>query len=297
VKHNPLVTALFLTLGFTLSFLSDLDCFFIEVDIGSVPHNSFFSTPSLGFGLWSFEDPEVRGRCITPLFVESIGGLTTSDQLYANAWSNGDIYWTIARIISACGLCVGFSAMTFVWVCICIDSKGLQQLQITILIATVALGCEGTKFGLFFETTPCTSKNFWEYYDPDGLEIYHQAAACSLSRGTYMSTASLVFYSLCITYLLLVRFRPSYQHLSMEDGFDYDDVTLPSFLGSIGKSVNSKFSKASHTSSSINSRVSSTGTPSTNSVSDQSETSAMTRRASNGNQRRLSLNGLPAIRE
>ncbi len=115
VKHNQLVTALLLTLGFTLSFLSDLDCFFVKVDIGSAPHNSYFANIAepyvVGFGLWSFEDPDDRGRCITPIFVEEIGGLTESDQLYAQAWSNGDIYWTIARIIAACGLCVGFSAM------------------------------------------------------------------------------------------------------------------------------------------------------------------------------------------
>ncbi len=115
-----------------------------------------------------------------------------------------------------------------------------------------------------------------------------------------MSMCSLIFYSTSIAYLLLVHFCPHYEHVSMREGFDYDNVTLPSFLGSIGKSVTSKISKESSTFSSKSRTTSSSKgsarvTPSTASISDFSD-SMMTRRASNGSGRRHSM-GLPAIEE
>lgn len=110
-KNNPFITALFLTIGFTLAFLADLDCLLVEVDVGFVPKNSFFKTSKFGIGLWTFEDPDVRGRCITPIFVTEIGGLTNTDQLYSNVWINNDAIWSAARIVASVGLFFGFTAM------------------------------------------------------------------------------------------------------------------------------------------------------------------------------------------
>jgi hypothetical protein len=111
-KNNRIITAFFLTAGFTLSFLSNLDCFFVEVDVGFTPSNSYFKTSKLGIGLWTFEDPDVRGQCIAPLLLKgSDGDLTKGDQLYAQLWTNGDVPWGIARIVASCGLCIGFAAM------------------------------------------------------------------------------------------------------------------------------------------------------------------------------------------
>ena len=110
-KNNRCITAFFLTLGFTLSFLSDLDCLLVRVDIGFVPNNSFFDGTSIGIGLWTFEDPDDFGSCITPISVSDIGGLTNSDRLYSSMFANGDVFWTTARILASIGLFVGFLSM------------------------------------------------------------------------------------------------------------------------------------------------------------------------------------------
>ncbi len=111
LRNNSFITALLLTIGFTLSFLSSLDCFFVEVDVGFVPHNSFYKNSTFGIGLWTFEDPDARGRCITPMHVSEVGGLTNADTLYKNIWMNEDIIWSSARIIASIGLFFGFTSM------------------------------------------------------------------------------------------------------------------------------------------------------------------------------------------
>jgi hypothetical protein len=111
LKHNRCIAAFFLTLGFTLSFLSSLDCFFVEVDVGFVPQNSVYRTQKFGIGLWTFEDPDVRGQCVAPMYVSQIGGLTTEDELFSNIFLNGDIFWGSARVIATFGLLVGFISM------------------------------------------------------------------------------------------------------------------------------------------------------------------------------------------
>lgn len=137
------------------------------------------------------------------------------------------------------------SIQIFVWICLCVNTRQTVQIDVTLVIATIALACEGTKYGLIFDSQPCISDTFWEYVDTDEVSSFHKADNCFLSRGTYMSTVSLVFYSLVIIYLSLVRIFPSYNHVRSQEEIEYDDVTIPSFLGSIGKSVGSKLSKGS----------------------------------------------------
>ncbi len=139
------------------------------------------------------------------------------------------------------------SIQVIVWFCLCLNTRQVVQIDVTLIITTFALACEGTKFGLFFDSHPCISDTFWEFFDVDEVSTLRKADTCLLSRGTYMSTCSLTFYSLVIVYLTLVRLFPSYDSLSgQEEEYDYfDDVTIPSFLGSIGKSVISKSSKSS----------------------------------------------------
>lgn len=97
------------------------------------------------------------------------------------------------------------------------------------------------------------SHTFWKYENTEEVDSLHRADTCMLSRGTYLSSCSLAFYGLVIFYLGLVRMFPAYTHESMQNGFDYDDVTVPSFLGSIGKSVTSKLSRGSGAHSSLSS--------------------------------------------
>lgn len=252
-KHNRFIIAIFLTCGFTLSFLSDLDCFFVRVDLDSVPDDALFDTTTFGIGLWSFEDPDERSKCISPGALNTKGSITPDDQLYSRIWLNGDAYWSAARIIAVVGLVVGFTTVIFVWICLCSkrNKDNKHELDIVIATTTLALGCEGTKFGLFFDTKPCTD-NMWKHTNMEGVINSEKAATCLLSRGTYMSCVCLLLYLLMIIYQILVRAFPAYDHTESE-GLDYDDVTLPSFLGSIGKSVTSKVSK---TSSAVGSAVS-----------------------------------------
>jgi hypothetical protein len=260
VKNNRYLTAIFLTIGYTLSFLSDLDCFFVEVDVGFTPNNTYYDTSQFGIGLWSFEDPDNRGLCITPMFVNRIGRLTKTDHLYAQVWSNGDLYWTIARITASLGLILGFSGVMLVWVSLCITEPIDGKTKINsflLVVVTMLLTCEGTKFGMFFESQPCNAQSFWEFLDEDEVSTFHKADTCLLSRGTYMSIGGLISYIIVIVQQLLVRVFPSYRHEEMSDGFDYDNVTMPSYLGSIGKSVTSKFSFTSSIAKSVLSRRSS----------------------------------------
>lgn len=134
-RHNRCIVALFLTCGFTLSFLSDLDCFFVQVDLDSAADNAVYDSLTFGIGLWSFEDPDVRGKCISPGSVKEIGSLTSQDELYSSFWINGDAYWSAARIVAVVGLAVGFATLVctrvlLVLILISLTSKKIAIIQI-----------------------------------------------------------------------------------------------------------------------------------------------------------------------
>jgi len=248
-RYRGCIPAIFITLAFTLSFLSCLDCFFVRVDVGFAPDNSYFEKTTFGLGLWTFENPLVSGKCINPAFVTNVGGITIDDELYASFFSNGDPGWGIARLLAALGLLTGFALTIFQWMSICLHVKTNIQLIVTAVLTTITVSLEGSKIGLFFETEPCTAADFWERIDADEVSTHHKADTCHMDRGAQMSTASLTIYSIVIVYTLLCSFYPAREHQNV-DTFDYDDVSLPSYLGSLGKSINSKFSKTSSKASS-----------------------------------------------
>ena len=101
----------------------------------------------------------------------------------------------------------------------------------------LSLLCEGFKW-FFFASQHCTSKTLWQ----DEIEqitherMYLPARQCYLHRGSYLSLSSLIIYFLATILLLLHILRPRYNHESFET-FEYDEISMPSFLKDIGESV------------------------------------------------------------
>ncbi len=101
--------------------------------------------------------------------------------------------------------------------------------------------CEGLKIGLFFLSTPCTANDFWEGRtwvedNPDEIVKFEgKADQCLLGRGCYMSIVSLLIFFSVLVYTILVLSR-DYSHHG-EDGIAYDEISMPSFLNSIGQST------------------------------------------------------------
>mmetsp|Transcript_13975 Transcript_13975/g.16984 ORF Transcript_13975/g.16984 Transcript_13975/m.16984 type:complete len:402 (+) Transcript_13975:171-1376(+) len=264
-KHNRYLTTFLLTSAFILSLISDVDCFFVIVDVGFEPMNSHYNSTTFGIGLWTVEDPEKRGICAMPMFSDELNGMTHSDNSYSSLWINGDVSLFVSRIISSCGVAVGFASMVFVWVCLCMNSSQqiMIELSTTTIFVALALGLEGTKLGLIFETKPCTSEDFWERIDQDEVSTFHKADACLFARGTYMSLFAIVTYGIVIIYLMTVAMLSDHQNsggyrqgVPHSFEYDYDNVTLPSYLGSICSSKRSLGSSIVSKNSSIISKYS-----------------------------------------
>ena len=111
VKHYTLITNLFLTFGYAMEFLSNLDCFYIKVDVGFKASNVVYDSPTFGLGLWTFEDPYDSGFCASSLEKENISDMTYTYAFYSSVWSNGDSAWTASRIMALMGICFGIVAM------------------------------------------------------------------------------------------------------------------------------------------------------------------------------------------
>ena len=108
-KYHKLAVGLILSISYTLSALSALDCKFAIVDIGFPPQNSniFDSKNVVGIGLWSFEDTSSEGSCTMsfPLFPEKNDeSLTVDDDIYNTFFIANDRIITSIRILSLAGL-------------------------------------------------------------------------------------------------------------------------------------------------------------------------------------------------
>ena len=99
---------------------------------------------------------------------------------------------------------------------------------------------EGVKYVVFLNIEPCSSDQYWENGDVD---IETSLNKCTMSRGAYLSLTGILFY-LMATISLAWSISHSNEFNITQD-LDYDDISMPSFLQSIGESLTSKFSKGS----------------------------------------------------
>lgn len=117
----------------------------------------------------------------------------------------------------------------------------------SLYIGILTFVCEGLKIGLIFTTSPCNGEDFWERVDSEQVSKYSKADQCFIGRGCYMSIISITLYLGVILHILMSIIFTDYTHLNEPD-FEYDDVTIPSFLSSLGKSIISKVSSNSRSS-------------------------------------------------
>ncbi len=92
---------------------------------------------------------------------------------------------------------------------------------------------EGLKIGMIFMTAPCMGKDFWD--DPEDGKS-KQADQCQLGRGSYMSIASVIIYFTLVVYAVLGIMFHDYSHAGGRVAY-YDEISMPSFLHSIGSST------------------------------------------------------------
>lgn len=108
-KYHKLAIGLLLSISYTLSALSTLDCKFAIVDIGFTPQNSSkFNHSSInivGIGLWNFEDTSSEGSCTIPIFPEKNDeSLTVDDDIYNTFFISNDRIMTSIRVLSLVGI-------------------------------------------------------------------------------------------------------------------------------------------------------------------------------------------------
>ena len=122
------------------------------------------------------------------------------------------------------------------------------QKEYILYLCISAFLCECVKFGMFFDTRLCTGK-LWENIETNdsGKKVMSKAKECDMGRGSALSLISI----LCgiITMSLIIGNIFLEPNNTEETEFGYDDVSLPSYLQSIGESLESKDSKYSKVSS------------------------------------------------
>ena len=104
---HPRILALLITVALGLSIVSSLDCRYIIVDLGFTPQRYF--DDKLAFGLWAYSAP--GGRCLSYSESRQIGLFSEEDMTYTSLLMNGDINWTIARILALVGVAFGSIAL------------------------------------------------------------------------------------------------------------------------------------------------------------------------------------------
>lgn len=243
-----------LSISYTLSALSALDCKFAIVDIGFTPQNSNkfdqSSKNAVGIGLWSFEDTSSEGSCNMSIPIspkKNDESLTFDDDIYNTIFIANDRIITSIRILSLAGLILATINLVIVWASqfdLFDEGSIKRKTSYSLYIALVTFVCEGLKIGLIFTTSPCNGEDFWERIDGDHVSTFSKADQCFVGRGCYMSIISITLYAGVILHLLTSIIFTDYSHLNEPD-FEYDDVLLPSFLSSLGKSIISKVSSSS----------------------------------------------------
>jgi len=90
---------------------------------------------------------------------------------------------------------------------------------------------------------PCTSEEFWEELDPDEVSTFHSADQCWLGRGSIISTIACTMYFFVVIYAMLSMVFRDYSHSNSEDRIIYDEISVPSFMQSVGASTMSSKSR------------------------------------------------------
>lgn len=226
---------------------------FVQVDIGFTPKNiKYFGPPieTVGMGIWTLEDIGNKGFCVMPMFMTDDASLTEDDDIYENFFVASDLIFTSVRFLTLFGLAFGLGAVTYSWSRVFSIFQNKRGNLVTLNLNLIAFICEGLKTGLLFVSAPCTAGDFWLNVDQDEVESYRSADQCWIGRGCCMSASALGIYFLCAIYIVLAMAFKDFTH--EEDSFLYDDVSMPSFLQSIGNSTlsskNSRFSRGSRNS-------------------------------------------------
>jgi len=250
------------TFGLMFSIFSSFDCKYVRVDVGFKPDNTIYRSGEFGLGLWTMEDPTTPGKCLTIDISRTLGSITQGDHYYSSSFLNGDVIWGAARITALSGLFFGLVDAVIIYTLILsIDNSRHSRKEVIICLSLLPFLCEGVKFGLFFNTEPCTSQ-LWEQKNTVGDSMVEwvdqfEADQCYMDRSTYASLGAIVCYLLLIICLTVSLVMPDYTHQLIRDqrlgtGLDFDDVSMPSYLGSIGLSEASLSTR--HTGGSLISR-------------------------------------------
>jgi len=204
----------------------------------------------LGLGLWTFERPPLpnpdedtssppvapaKRMCVSYSAARSIGGLATESGFfpYYEYFGNSDRPWSLSRVFAALGALSGCIACVVLVMILTKRKRRRRQSKVLIAQATTcAFLSESIKFGLFFNNYYCTSPSVW-------LSGGGGSAECDLDRGSTASVFSLLTYlSLTVVILLHLARPPNARH---KTHYNQDEVSVPSFLHSVGMSVaNSK---------------------------------------------------------
>ena len=261
VRFVPSLLLFFAAVALLLSLLSSLDCQFLTLivpvaqeaeGIGNGPQ-----TIGVGLGLWTFEVPSVfldgpddeyanapgKRMCASYSAARSIGGLATSSGFlpYYEPFGNTDRPWTLSRVFAVLGMISG--AVGCVVLVMILAKRKRRRKQSKILIAqatTSAFLAESIKLGLFFNNYYCMSTTAWLLSgDEEKDEV--GSAECDLDRGSVASLLSLLSYlGVSVAILLHLSRPPNARH---KIKYDRDEASIPSFLHSVGISVeNSKYS-------------------------------------------------------
>ena len=128
------------------------------------------------------------------------------------------------------------------WMTVC--SPEIRKSDWIIALSILCFACEGMKLGFFFDIEPCTSDDVWRL-TADNITTHHSAEQCFFQRGSYLSLSAIVCFLIPLILLFSHVACPAHAHENVAE-MDYDDITLPSFLQSIGEST--KTSRSSSTS-------------------------------------------------
>lgn len=275
--HSKYVVGILLSLSFVLSALSDLDCEFTLVDVGFSPENTEYNMDGgiIGFGLWTLEDLDSDGFCLMPVFLIGNDSLTYDDDMYNTFFTGNDAVFSSVRILSLIGALIALVNLVLSWSSLFSVLESEKTTTLIILYMTIlSFICEGVKIGLMFVSPPCVAADFWERNDKDSTSK-HKADQCFIGRGCYMSIVATIFYFCAIVHIIVSLFFAVPTPDEEEAMAAFDELSMPSYLNSIGEST-SVVSKFSSSQGSFLSRARSTG--SHNSGSGQS--SAFLSRAS-----------------
>lgn len=222
---RPRLLAVLLALALVLSIVASLYCDFLSVTLGFVPQG--YAGDVVGIALWSFEGPDMRCHSFRDAY--ELGGLSIGDESYSNWIANGDIAWTVARVLAMAGVVFGTIALVCMLLNLCENEPHVVDvLAYTVVIALVS---EAAKLGLFFKIDLCVSANFWHSNEIDE----YMGSTCGMSQGAFICIGSMVVYFISGVLLILYCARPKI------DDYNYDENSLAEMTATIaGKTLSTQ---------------------------------------------------------